>query len=380
MRERSGGRTSQRSRESEQKGHALEDVAALLYSVPGVDVQKRVRLRPPDGKGRPREIDVLITGVVIGYSVRFAVECKNEKNTVEAEKIDAFRGKLEYLGIPVQHGIYISPTGFTKGALEAARATGMRTLVLHGLSKDRLQAELLDAVQSLVFYLAYIKVLEWEVPGIEEGDSSRFQFYDAKSSPAGRPPDFLWKAWQWDESIPLCVGDYEVPIVLPDGCHAIKDDCEYAVASIRGVLGVKAFVVRRTGTATALKLVNSADDSMDRQRVQMVFPGGAGLFDIEGFDSQQDLDAYFEAQGSFHFPIHLRLPRIQHEYCFWPPSARVEEFFKEQQRLFNDGIIDRLGPYTLHEVEGDNLAAVFEPMRIGDELVYPRPHLDTESS
>jgi Restriction endonuclease len=375
MQDSGGDLEARATSETTQKGHILEDVAEMLYSTPGVKIQKRVKLRPP-GENRPeREIDVLITASVVGYLVQFAVECKNEKEPVGADKIDAFRGKLQLLHIPVQHGIYVSPTGFTEGALDAARDVGIRTFVLKGLTRDRLQAELLEAVQSIVFYLAYVKELAWDAPGIPEGDPSRFQFYDGQSKPAGTPPDFLWKAWQWDEAIPLAVGEYEVPIELPNGCHAVRDGVEYPVAWIRGKLGVKAFVLQRGGTATDFELRNPADDSLDRQRIRMEFAAAAGLFELRPFETQEELDAFMEEQGPYHFALRVRIPRIQYDYAFWPLSPRVRGFFDQQQKLFEEGKIEEFGPYTQHQVEGDNLAVAFEAIVIGDQLVSPRAYV-----
>jgi hypothetical protein len=62
--------------ESKQKGELLEDVAELLLAVPGVQVQKRVKLRPPGLKQRLREIDLLVTGEVAWYPVRLPIECR----------------------------------------------------------------------------------------------------------------------------------------------------------------------------------------------------------------------------------------------------------------------------------------------------------------
>lgn len=174
-----------------QKGELLEDVAELLLAVPGVQVQKRVKLRPPGPKQRPREIDLLITGEVAWYPVRLPIECKNEKKVVGAPKIDAFRGKLELLGFPPQLGIYIPPTGFTQPALEAAHAVGIRALVLEGLTSDRLAVAISDALQSIVLYHAHVAEWRWEVSGIAGDDPAGSYFFDARSIRWG----ICWRWW-----------------------------------------------------------------------------------------------------------------------------------------------------------------------------------------
>ena len=71
-----------------------------------------------------------MTTSVYGYPVRWVVECKNEK-LIGFEYIDAFVGKLKYVGIPSQSGIFVSASGYTKGAIERAKDDGIRALTLH---------------------------------------------------------------------------------------------------------------------------------------------------------------------------------------------------------------------------------------------------------
>jgi len=132
------------------KGDILERVVAWLQEVPGVMVQRNVRLPMLGSRRNTREIDVLLTSHISGHEVRLAVECKNEEGRIGSPKIDKFRGKLEAVGIPPSLGIYVSPHGYTEGALEAARAAGIRTLVFKGLSADRLSLEVAQAFQSIV--------------------------------------------------------------------------------------------------------------------------------------------------------------------------------------------------------------------------------------
>ena len=111
--------------EEKQKGDLLEDIVALLHQQEGVKIDKRIKI-PAGGASskRKREIDVLLTSYVAGYPVKIAIECKNERKKVGSEKIDAFVGKLKDIGIPTQQGIYVSPTGYTKDALDRAKERG----------------------------------------------------------------------------------------------------------------------------------------------------------------------------------------------------------------------------------------------------------------
>ncbi len=51
----------------------------------------------PDKSGNLREIDVLVEGVINGFSVRIAIECKDYTNPVSVDRIDAFAGKCSMI-------------------------------------------------------------------------------------------------------------------------------------------------------------------------------------------------------------------------------------------------------------------------------------------
>lgn len=357
------------SDQSNRKGRILEDVSQMLYQVSGVEVRKRVWLPPPMG-GRKREIDLLITADTPVYPVKFYVECKNEREVVGAGKIDEFVGKLGYLGLPAQYGIYISPTGFTEVALEEARAYGIRTLVLTGLTRDRLEAELLDAVQSHVLYLGFVRQIRCDIPGLPDDVLlSDVQFYDGDGQLVGSPADLLWKAWYVDETIPLVVGDHDIE--PPNGYYAVWDGGKYPVKTFMATLGVKAFAFHLPGKAKHLELRDAGDDSLDRQKTEIEFPAAAGYFSVQGFDSEHELNAHLEGIGLYHVAFLVRLPRIQVHQLLWPLSARVVEFLKQQSSVSGGDWAERFGSYRQADIEGDNLATVFEPVRLSFGLWYP---------
>src|SRR5713101_2183236 len=123
---------------SKERGDLLEDVVAALHEFPTIETQKRVFLPVIDsGSVRTREIDVLLLSNVAGYPVRIAIECKNEKDPVGIQRIDEFLGKLNDVGIPPSHAVFVSPVGYTGPALERAAKAGIRTLQLDGLTQDR---------------------------------------------------------------------------------------------------------------------------------------------------------------------------------------------------------------------------------------------------
>ena len=109
-------RRQARATSSRDKGRLVERIVARMHDRPGIKVEINVFLRPHHAKGSKREIDILITSEVAGYPVQIAIECKNKKKPVGIDYIDAFVGKLNYVGI--RHGIYVSSTGYPTAPLE----------------------------------------------------------------------------------------------------------------------------------------------------------------------------------------------------------------------------------------------------------------------
>ncbi len=251
--------------------------------------------------------------------------------------------------------------------MEEAGTFGIRTLILKGLTKERLEVELFDAVQSHVLYLGFVRKTNLDIPGIpDDALLSDVHFYDVDGQLAGQPADLLWKAWYLDETIPLAIGDYDIE--PPNGYYAVWKGDTYPVRNFRATLGVKAFAFHLPGKAKHLELRDAGDDALDRQKTEIQFPAATGYFPIQGFDFQQELDARLQGLGSYHVAFLVRLPRIQLNQMFWPLSARVAQFLKQQYSLSDGDWTERFGGYKQADLEGDNLATVFEPVLLGSEL------------
>lgn len=147
---------------STQKGRIVERIVAMMHGDSDahddsdIKVERNVYLPALGNQARRREIDILITQHIIGYPVRIAVECKNEDKSIGSPKIDAFIGKLQDVGIPLQHGIYVSTRGYTKGAIERAKMAGIRTLILRDLGTQALYGSITEAFQSTLHLLPSI--------------------------------------------------------------------------------------------------------------------------------------------------------------------------------------------------------------------------------
>src|SRR6266487_2000361 len=141
-------KTTDKKSESAIKGRLVEMIVASMHEEAGIKIEQNVRLPSIRNPKRKREIDVLLSGTISGYPIRIAIECKNYKSVIGAPKIDAFVGKLEQIGIPSQHGVFVAAGGFTADAIDRAKEAGIKTLILTGLTKDRLAVEIFSAVQA----------------------------------------------------------------------------------------------------------------------------------------------------------------------------------------------------------------------------------------
>lgn len=78
--------------------------------------------------GEERQIDVSVRFRHGYYGYLIAIECKDYKNRVSVDKVEAFRTKLEDIG--ADKGIMVSPCGFQKGAVKTAKAYDIELFTL----------------------------------------------------------------------------------------------------------------------------------------------------------------------------------------------------------------------------------------------------------
>lgn len=127
---------ARKGRESTEKGGLLEQIAAQMYGSPFHKVTPNAKLAPINrNPKKKREIDVLLEGKVVTRPRQRAIECKNLGKKVGVGKIDEFIGKLADVGIPYEHGIYVSPKGYTADAVDRAQPVNIQLLTLTGLTE-----------------------------------------------------------------------------------------------------------------------------------------------------------------------------------------------------------------------------------------------------
>jgi hypothetical protein len=93
-------------------------------------VEHNVKL-PGKISGTPRQIDVLVTGIVSGEKIEIAIECKKYAKKIGIGKVDEFAGKLEDIG--VDRGILYSFEGVTTPAFARAKGAAQPRITLGDL-------------------------------------------------------------------------------------------------------------------------------------------------------------------------------------------------------------------------------------------------------
>jgi hypothetical protein len=358
------------------KGRLVELIVGDMHSTEGVTVQRNVRL-PVKHTTRVREIDVLITSVIAGYPVRLAIECKNYGRVIDAPDIDAFVGKLDDVGLPTQHGIYVTTRLFSKGALERAEKAGIRPLILTGLTKDRVAAAVREATQTVVFLLPVVTQVSVinDMPQVQE--FSRLLIFFDGERPIAYIQDLIWDKWRKGE-IPREVGPHTIPITIPEGWFQILDGRRVVPSSISVELTVYGAALTRRGEASEHALVHAARNSPEKLRIIAKFPPPSSERQpLTLFDSETDLAKFLDAQpGIVRHVGRVTLPRIRYGPIYWPPSDRIARTLHIIEQEYVAGRLPEPTPKSLDSLEGENINAVWEPISPGH--IFP-PKQDTPS-
>jgi len=359
-------KTSSEVSDSTVKGRLVELIVASLHDVSGVKVERNVRLPAKESSRRKPEIDVLITSYIAGYPVRIAIECKNYKSPVGAPKINEFIGKLNDVGIPLQHGIFVSINGFTRGAIERAQKEGIRTLILTGLTEDRLSVELQRAFQSVVYLLPVAgagveaQVAHTELPG------QMMVFYDDAGSVCGTVLDLIWGKWQ-EGYPPSSIGEYRYKLEIPSRWHQIVDGETDVVKNITAIVQVQGLVVTIPGESSHHLLVDAAGQKVERFGITVSFDTSKSKYPVRTFHTEDELNEFIDRRPeAVKLTIgRIRLPRVRFGPIFWPPSERVASVLSRLTEAYKAGEIAELRSEDLAGIEGDDLRTVWEPIWSG---------------
>lgn len=349
---------------TKEKGDVVEQVVAWLQRTPGVVVQRNVRLPMLGSRRKRRDIDVLLTAYVGGHEVRLAIECKNEDKRIGSPKIDQFVGKLQAVGIPPSLGIYVSASGYTDGALEAARAAGVRPMLIDGLTEDRLSLAVMEAFQSVVVLLPDVVginlINDLDEQSADMGEA--FMFFDAHGQPVGTIPDYVWHAWRTGE-LEAHVGATFLRLNLPEGWHNVIAGQRQPIRALFVTLEVVALILTFVGAVSRPALVGAETGEIISHGVTATFDPPVGTYQLQTFRTESDLINYFTSHGFLHVAHRIRSPRLRFwNMMFWPPSQRVTDIITERMRAFAEGRISDPRPFSFEQLEGSDLSAAWEPI------------------
>lgn len=265
----------------------------------------------------------MITTNVAGCAVRIAISCKNEKSKVRTKTVSDFADALGQVGIPTRQGIIVSVAGFTKDALDSAAARGIRCLVFTGLTDDRLNQEINDALQSTVYLFqshAVISLFDEDrcetMGGV--GDISHFEvIYDVDSpSPLPLPTvlNIIWDAWS-KHRIPHAIGMHSVVI------RQKADEPRWVMFASTFVVGL---VASTPGTYNQSILADAQTGAMEKLRVHADFDTSPKKQTLVRFETAEALQVFF-GKDKLTLAQTVSVPRIGSDFGFWPPSKKVAD-------------------------------------------------------
>jgi hypothetical protein len=343
-----------RNSSARMKGRLVEAIVAAMHQTPDVEVRQNVRMPVIGDAKRTSEIDVLLNGAVAGYPVQIAFECKNEESVVGTPKINAFIGKLGDVGIPTQQGIFVAASGFTRGAVARAQKAGIRTLVLTGLTSNRIAAAVEEAFQAAIHL--WLVVTEVSIINNVSPNDTPEQlgvFYDENGQVVGSIMDLVWRKWYAGE-IPDIAGEHPVVLQLPLGWRHMIRGAESIPDQMYAKVQVYAFVTILPGKANRHALLDATTGKISKLRVTGTFDSSQAT--VQVFQTEEALQQYFaRSQAGVRLNTRSRLPRIQWRGTLWPPSVKLIE-------ALNTAFANGTDPKSLklEELDGPTLEGMWD--------------------
>lgn len=344
------------------KGRIVESIVADLHKLPNVQVQQNVYLNVLGKSKRKREIDVLLTAEVAGYPVQIAIECKNETSPIGSPKIDAFIGKLHDVGIATNHGIYVSASRYTSGAIERAKEARVRTLILTGLTKEGLIETVANAFQSMVYL--FLEVIRTKITNQVSSKMDSYDmltYYNDKEEIVGILPDIIWQKWINGE-ISSIIGRHRFKINFQsDWCQLIKGE-KHPAYPVEATVFVSAFLLSLTGKVNQLSLIDAASKKVQKKQVKVIYDEPEPNSHMVKITSEEDLQKHITKKDMFAVALtRTKLPRIRTGPLYWPPSDKAVKKLKEIWQTYEAGKSPDPRPISITEIEGTDISTIWEP-------------------
>lgn len=312
------------------KWKLVEKIVAAAFDEPNVRVQTNVRLRSirrKGGVGGLREIDVLITGELVGQHVYFPIECKSSKRRIDSSAIDEFIGKLQDLGMATQTSIFVTTSGYTVPAIERANEVGMKTLVLKDSDALHDKNKLLQALQSHVFIACAVTEVSL-VSDSQMVEFDKFCFFDKSGKYFGSLPDFIWEGWLRGTP-PENLGPYSYKLKVHEDYSYLKNGNNNDIRDINIKFNVFALVLQFKGEAKYHHLVDALKGTTDRFRLTTDFTSSKPQ--CISIHTEKKLQSFLNEESAIAKITfsRLKLPKIiMNEGMLWPISSDMSELFK----------------------------------------------------
>lgn len=344
------------------KGRVLEAAVAEVYAEQSPFIVQRNVLAPSRfDPSRFREVDVLVADPQLPHFLCLPIECKNYKRPVGVGKIDEFAGKLDDIGLRREGSQFVSDRGFTKDALSRAKTLKIETLVLEGLTPDRLKSRIFDArgtsIYPVLFLHGYSLNLEQFETSVIDPMITRDQcdcYLNVLSGKYIFVADLFHQIWNEEALLPTEPGIHNDCIVEPQ--HDLILNWQGRTCRVKSIcpkLEVRAFAAVQPGQGTNLQIKRAQDKALVRSRRQAQFPSYVDL-PLTEFRSPQALLYFVEQQrlqgdADWHFSRQVKVPRVYFGGHFWPLSRRVKRELKKTRARDLD---------TLHSMIADDLQKV----------------------
>lgn len=329
-----GSPKKRRKTTTKQKGDILETVVQEMLGSSSTTALHNQHLPTVVGDGRTRQIDVLLVDEVWRSRRRRIAECKNEVTRADTEHIDAVVGKAIDVGVPSQNVLYVTTNGYTEDALKRAKAAGIRTLVLRGLSEDRLERAITKAQQIVVYIqlvISQVNLISYLHNSLEAMGMSPFGV--SRSSPFVTILDEVRRRWV-EGRIPDTLGESDLEIPLKNRLIYVSAGREKELPAAKVKVRVVAHLVCIPGEAVKLELVEVPSGRLERVTVDTRFLNDQ----ITVFASPVETESALSAALQPRVPVHLvlgrqRLPRIT---ClnrfYWPVSVQSLQRLRQLER------------------------------------------------
>ena len=264
------------------------------------------------------------------------------------------------MGIPTQLGIYISRSGYTKGAIDRAQVAGIKPLVFRDIADEKLNAVLNEAIQSVVYLLLDVKSISI-INNVQDPADDIYFFYDDNGKICGTTTDLVWLNWK-NGHMPEKIGQHKIELKVPERWNQIIKDKIEPIMSAEAEVIVYGLLIMISGTVSDYTLLDHDTDEINRRFMEASFDTSKGDYSVEVFDSEDSLK---EKIQRYKISISLgreKLPRIKFGAIYWPPSLHTISQLSKLSHIVRDGKIIDPSQFTLENIEGSSLDAIWEPI------------------